>query len=263
MTNTEPNSAPTNPNVLSETRSERRILQRQIHSDSSAIIEEFASLCISVERYLSETNCNTAKLVTCIMDMKHIRITSKESPLLELETATSVSGIFHCLIKRTLISFLQFSIIKRIITTVCTDSATLQEKLQTYETKFDHYITRRVCESAIYHEGRFEAFTGTDSEDMAELVIITDESWDDYQPLVNVLDLERVVAKCLNIDRFILHLASIERNCLRIRYTISVHVVNSVFPLTTEEWSKLTDHGIVEMKCLNFHYSKEKKGKSH
>ena len=259
-TTTEPNSTTAKPDALSDI--EWRILQRRIHRQSNAIIEEFAALRISAEHYLSETNCDTSKLVTCIMDVRHIKAVSKESPLLDLESATSVSRVFFCLIKRNLISFLQFSIIKRVITTLCSDCARLQEELRTYETHFNQYIKRRVCESSIYHEGRFELFTGTDSEDKVELLIITDENWDDYIPFVKLLDLEDIVAKCLNIDRFVIHLASIEPHCLRIRYTISVHNVNSVFPLTSEEWSELTQHGIVEMKCLMFHYTQEKKCKS-
>ena len=254
----ENSSAVAKPKSMSDI--EWRILQRRIHRESNAIVEEFASLRISAEQYL-DTNCNTAKLVTCIMDVKHVKTAAKESPLLELENATCVSGVFLSLIKRNLISFLQFSIIKRVITTLCFDSARLQEKLETYEAHFDQYIKRRVCESSIYHEGRFEMFTGTDSEDKVELLIITDENWDDYIPFVKILDLEDVVANCLNIDRFAIQLASIEPHCLRMRYTISVHIVNSVFPLTDEEWRALTRHGVVEMECLSFHYYKDKKCK--
>ena len=207
-TTTEPNSATAKPDALSHI--EWRILQRQLHRESNAIIEEFASLRISAEHYLSETNCDTSKLVTCIMDVRHIKAVSKESPLLDLESATSVSHVFFCLIKRNLISFLQFSIIQHVITTLCSDCARLQEELRTYKTHFNQYIKRRVCESCKYHEGRFELFTGTDSEEIVELLIITDENWDDYLPFVKLLDLEDIVANCLDINRFVIHLTSID-----------------------------------------------------
>ena len=238
---------------------EWRILQRQINRDSKALIEEYVSLRTSAEHYLDEKNCKIAKLLTCIMDVKHVKMVSKDVPLVELERATCVSEVFLGLIKRNLISFLQYSIIKRVITKLCPESKQLQEQLETYEAHFNQYIKRRVCESSIYHEGRFEMFTSTDSKERVELTLITDDNWDDYTPLVRLIDLEDVVATCLNIDRFVLELKSIEPHCLRIRYAVSVHIVNSVFPLNFEEWNKLTHHGIAEMRCLQFHYTKHEK----
>ena len=77
----------------------------------------------------------------------------------------------------TVISFLQFSITGHVITTLCADCATLQEKLQTYETHFNEYIKRRVFESSIYYcKGTFEIYSGTAPEDVVELILITDES---------------------------------------------------------------------------------------
>ena len=246
-------------NVSSMSSIEWRILQRKICSDSEEIMEEFASLRINAEHYLLEKNCEISKLLTCIMDVKHVKTASKESPLHELKTATSVSDVFLGLFERNLISFLQFSIVKRVIKKLCVDSSELQEQLEGYDAHFNAYIKRRVCESSIYHEGRFEVFTGCDSEDKVELLIITDDNWDDYTQFMKVLDLERIVANSLNFDRFSLQLASIEPQCLRIRYTISLHIVNSVFPLTAEEWKELTCNGIVEMKCLEFCYAKQEK----
>ena len=189
---------------------EWRILQRQIHRDSKAIIEEYMSLRRSVEHYLDEKNCKIAELLTCIMDVKHVKMVAKDSPLVELERATCVSEVFLGLIKRNLISFLQYSIIKHIITKLCPESKQLWEQLETYEAHFHQYIKRRVCESSIYHEGRFEMFAGTDSKERVELTLIIDDNWDDYTAFVKLIDLEEVVATSLNIDRFVLELKSIE-----------------------------------------------------
>ena len=238
---------------------EWRILQRQINRDSKALIEEYVSLRTSAEHYLDERNYKVTKLLTCIMDVRHVKVALKVSPLRELKAATSVSEVFLGLIENNLISFFQYSIIKRVITKLCHESQKLQEQLKTYEAHFNQYIKRRVCESSIYHEGRFEMFTSTDSKERVELTLITDDNWDDYTPLVNLLDLEDVVATSLNIDRFVLELKSIEPHCLRVRYAVSVHIVNSVFPLNFEEWNELTHHGIVEMRCLQFHYTKHEK----
>ena len=248
---------------------DRRILHRKIRKESNKLIEEFVSLHIDVQTYLMEIDCKVPQLLTCIMDVKHVKQVSKESPLVELKTATSVSGVILELISKNLISFLQFTVVKRIIEKFCSASQCLQKQLQQYECNFSEYILRRVCDSNIYNEkGRFEAFTTgdskarSDSKKMVELLIVTDDKWGDYTPLVDVLDLEEIISESLDIDRFNLHLLSIVPNCLRIHYAISVHIAHSVFPLTTEEWKKLTSHGIFELKCGTFQYIFEEKGKA-
>ena len=248
---------------------DRRILHRKIRKESNKLIEEFVSLHIHVQTYLMEIDCKVPQLLTCIMDVKHVKQLSKESPLVELKTATSVSGVFLELITKNLISFLQFTVVKRIIEKFCSASQILQKQLQQYECNFGEYILRRVCDSNIYNEkGRFEAFTSSDSKarsdskEMVELLIVTDDKWGDYTPLVDVLDLEEIISESLDIDRFNLHLLSIVPNCLRIHYAISVHIARSAFPLSTEEWKKLTAHGIIELKCGKFQYTFEEKGKA-
>ena len=225
-------------------------LQRQVHKESKEINEKFVSLRMSAEKYLHTNNYDVQELLICIMDIKYVK-----SAIEDLQTAACVRDVFFRLLKRNMISFVQFSIIKRVVTKLCLKSVDLQEQLQQYEADFKQYIMRRVCDSSLYHKGRFELFTGSDSNDDVELLIITDDNWNEYTCFVDVLDLGDIVAKSLKIDHFSLHLASIEANCLRIRYIIALHIVNSVFPLTSEEWSELTQHGIVEVECLEFHYS--------
>ena len=235
---------------------EKRILQRQIDQDSAEIIEEFVSLRQSAQDHL-EKKCTVKKLLSCICDVRHIKTASKDSPLAELESADDIPDAFYILLKRNLISFLHFSIIKRVISQLCTDSEDLQEKLKSYEDKFSKYIQRRVFECSLYHEGRFEVFSGPPPKDTVHLLIVTDENWDEYIPFVKVLDLEKEVANCLNFNRFDLHLERIESKCLRLIFTLSIGVAKSMFPLTPEEWGKLSQHGIVEMKCLDFRYTKD------
>ena len=185
---------------------DRRILHCKIRKESNKLTEEFVSLHIDVQTYLMEIDYKVPQLLTCIMDVKHVKQLSKESPLVELKTATSVSGVFLELISKNLISFLQFTVVKRIIEKFCLASQCLQKQLQQYERNFSEYILRRVCDSNIYNEkGRFEAFTTSDSKARSD---------------------------------------------------------HSVFPLTTEEWKKLTSHGIFELKCGRFQYAFEEKGKA-
>ena len=239
---------------------EKRILQRKVNSATNLMIEQYALLRAQTETHLHEIHCDVKKLLVCIMDVQHVRRIAKVSPLVELGAETSISGVFLELVKKSLVSFLQFSILKRVITELCAGSQELQEKLKAYESEFDEYIRRRVCETSIYQEGRFEVFAGGQSDKKVELIIITDEYWDDSIGFVKVLDLEALVAKCLNIDRFNLHILSIEPNCLRIRYAVSIRIAKAVFPLTNEEWKQLSNHGITKIHCQEYFYTSDDKG---
>ena len=239
---------------------QKKILQRKIRRDSSQLMDQYATLRSRTQRYLLNTNCSVENLLICVMDVQHVKCLASQGPLVKLENATTVSGVFLELVKRNLISFLQFSIIKRIVKDVCTECAELQEMLRVYEANFDAYIRRRVCETEAYEEGRVEGFTPRDSEERVELVIVTDENWNGNTEFLRLLDLEAIVAECLDIDDFILKRKSIESNCLTIRYSISVHIAQAVFPLTNEEWRKLAHHGIVKLECLDYLYTTEAKG---
>ena len=230
---------------------QKRILQRKIVKDTNRMIELYALLRARTERYLYDVNYDFSKLLVCILDVQHIRRISEECPLVELEAQTSISGIFLQLVKKKLISFLQYSILKRVITEICCGCQELQEQLKSYEMEFNEYIKRRVCETHIYQEGRFEAFSSSCSEKKkVELVIITDENWNYSVQFVKVLELEELVADCLDIDQFSLEVVNIESNCLRIHYAIPLQVAKAIFPLTEEEWKKLSQNHIVKIQCL-------------
>ena len=253
----------------------KKILHREIRQKSKILFDEFASLHLDTCTYLEEIHCNVHKLLMCVMDIENETLASNMPTYAELKRATHVSEIFGELISCGLISFLQFSIVEHVVKKLCSQSKVIQDQLQQYKEHFSQYILNRVCETCVFQEGRFEVFTGSESkdedkvdllgseskdEDKVDLLIITDDKWDRYSRLVNVLDLEEVVAKCLKIKRFNLQLKSIKPQCLRLCYAISIHVASSVFPLTVEEWKALTSLGIIEMQCQEYHYTLEKKG---
>ena len=246
--------------ITSIPETQRDILELKINKDSEELMDQYATLRSRTEHHLHEIHCDVQTLLVCVIDVRHVKRLSKLSPLVELRNATSISGVFLELIMLNLMSFLQFSILKRIVRDLCYNSKELQDRLKTYEENFNRYLKRRVCETHIYQEGRFEVFTGSGSDKKVKLLIITDENWDDNSEFLRVSELKRIVANILNIDNFSLELESIETNCLRLHYSISILIAQAVFPLTDEEWKKLSQHSIVKMQCLEYLYTTEDKG---
>ena len=235
---------------------DREQLDRINRGASEELSEEFAVLHVQTQIYLKETNCDVSSLMACVMDVKVVKKAKKTLNFNELKTATTVGGIFVTLIDMNLISYLQFSIVERVIKVFCTGSADLQGKLQKYKDNFQKYILRRVCDSTVYQEGKFESLTSSDSKDVVELILITDDQWNEFTPFLNVLELKDIVAKYLNINDFNLELVNISPQCLKLHLAISIAIALSIFPLTQEEWNKLYSLGIVELKCLDLTYKR-------
>ena len=247
--------AMTKPSPLQDT--ETKMLLCKIHQESERLHEQFSSLIIDTQKYLSKKKCDISTLLICIMDVDHVKDFSKKSSLVKLREANGIGNVFLELIDKELISFLKITIIKRIIRVLCKGSKLLKQ-LQQYEDHYNKYIQRRVCESTVFHRGTFETFTKSDSTECVELLLITDETWNLNTKFVKVCDLEEVVANALDIDTFTLQLVRIEPQCLKICFSISIHIAKSVFPLTQEEWNIISSHGVVEIRCLDHLCTTEK-----
>ena len=87
-----------------------------------------------------------------------------------------------------------------------------------------------------------------------ELVIFTDENWDENSEFLRVKDLEKVLAECFAINVFSLHLERIEHNCLILHYILSSDIAEEIFPLTREQWMMLTRNGIAKLVCNDYVY---------
>ena len=250
------------PAVMMSSMSEMymNILKRHIRRDSEQILEMYALLRTRGLCYLCDTYCPVENLLVCIMDVRHVKRLSRKSPLIKLQNETTISGVFLEMVVKDLISYIQFSIVRRVTTHLCSGSEELQDKLIVYEERLGSYMRRRICETYIYHDGRFGAFVGREAEEKVELLITTDENWDDNTRYQKVVDMEAILADYLNIEDFGLELVAVELHCLRLRYALYICIAQSVFPLTDEEWNGLSHHGITKMQCMGYFYTTEDEG---
>ena len=220
------------------------------------LMDDLSSLMKGANLYLQETNCTAAHLVTCVMDVRCMKCVSNESPFKSIVTATSITDVMSGLTSKHVITFEHFSTIKRIIVTLCSKSAGLQMELKAYEDKFSQ---SKILNSVKFYD---EEYCSHGSEDMVELIITTDSSWNECPGFMKVLELEDTIANAFQCESFALHLRSIdhEPRSQRLSFAVSLITLKSVFPLTTEEWASITNHGVVELKCYEFHYKVHNKG---
>ena len=220
------------------------------------LMDKLSSLMKGTNLYLQETRCATEHLVTCIMDVRHIKCVSNESPLKDVVSATSIAGVMSGLTSKQVVTLEHFSTIKHIIITLCSKSKDLQKELRVYEDDF-----RRLSQCENLESVKFVS-CGNVSKDMVELIITADSSWNVGPVLKKVLKLEDTIANAFQCESFALHLRSIDREpqFQRLSFAVSLTTIKSVFPLTPEEWASITKHGVVELKCYEFHYKELDRG---
>ena len=241
---------------------QRRILQRQLHEDSKVLNKKFCLLLGKIQNYLMK-NCTCKFLVSKVMSTKHVRAAFKGSSQNELKLATDIDDVICVLVEKYLLSFLHYELIEIIVTSCCDKSDEIKDQLKIYKKEFDDYIKRRVCDTSLYYDGKLKVFTGSDSKEKIELVIKTDENWNDYTPFLEVLDFESIIAKAFRCNKIFLTLQSIEPQCLKLRYALIPSLVDHIFPLTLEEWNKLRSHGVAEIHCRDYYYMVDEKCKLH
>ena len=228
-----------------------------LHIETKVIVERFSSLQMMTQQYLQK-NCTTESLVTCILDVRHVKSFSTHSQLKEVITATSVGKVFYLLKTRKITTFLRYSLTKRIICTLCQESKELQEKIEAYEKEVRrHYTQVRVVDIS---DDDLDELYSANPVGKVPLLIKTDENFNEFSNLEAVLDIEEAITHAFHCEQYVLHLKKLEPQHCILHYMMSVEMAKSVFPLTNEEWVNLTHHGVVELKCLEFEYSIQEKG---
>ena len=219
-------------------------------------MNQFELIHVKTERFLQVSGYTAQSLLICVMDIKHVKYSVESSTLRELRFASSVSDVFHVLKKRNLFSFLHYEIMKRIIIKLCSEYKDLQMTLASYEGSYEQFI--RI---PVRHEERFELFKETDPEDSTDLVVTTDDG-NKIISFADILDLENIIAKVFRCSQVVLHTRYIELQPphLTLVYGIPCSLVDSIFPLTLEEWDELRSHDITAVHCADCHYVLDDKG---
>ena len=217
------------------------------------IVDEFLLLCDKVMKFLIQNDCEGPYLQVCVMDVRHVEIEPVTLAMKELVAAESVENIFTVLTERKIISVLHIESLQRIIQTLCFESKDLKKTLDDYEIMLNEYMRRCVYETSFYEEDGTitEAYTN----DTVKLSIVTGNTWDKDTPLENVLIFDKMITAVFSCQQFVIHLTRIDPQTLRLNFAISCHDAFSFFPLTEEEWKYATTQGIMEIDCLEYHYS--------
>ena len=223
----------------------KRILQRILHMDSREIAEIFLKLYTRTQHVLSSEGVAVVDLVNYTSQIFLVTNDNKMTLGNEICAAESIPKAFIVMLKKKYITFYKFSVLESIIKNLCTDAGrTLNKELEDYKDRFEMYIKRRVCETALYYDAKFFPGEQIYPKEKCNLVLITDNSWDRNTSLEAVLELEAKVASIFGINDIVLNLRAIEDNCLRLYYSIPPFVEDVVISMTYTEVEMLEICGI-------------------
>ena len=227
-------------------------LRLMLHIDSKNIAMKFFRLTNHTLDVLEKEGMTVVKLKQY---MSRFPITTSGStPALAdvVQRADDVNDIFVILESNHFLTFYKFAILKYIIEDVCTNNEKLNIELEEYKSHFKEYIKRRVCDSSMYYEGRFNPENSCAPKG-CNLVLITDERWKSKSSSEDVLDLMEVVAVIFGIKGFVLCLKGIKENCLRLYHSIPTCLENVILSIKYEQVQQLVERGIAEVYCGGFY----------
>ena len=244
----------------------KRILQRILHMDSREIAELFLKLYMHTQRVLGSEGVAVVDLVNYTSQIFLVTNDNKMTLANEVRAAETIPKAFIVMLKKKYITFYKFSVLESIIKNLCTDTErTLNRELDEYKDKFQMYIKRRVCETALYYDAKFFPGEEISPKEKCNLVLITDSSWDRNTSLEAVLELEAKVASIFGINDIVLTLSAIEDNCLRLYYSTPPLVEDVVVSMTyvqVEMLEKCGIEGIIISDLFQLTLKECKSGKS-
>jgi hypothetical protein len=123
-----------------------------------------------------------------------------------------------------------------------------KESLHEYERQFLTYLSHRVCECP-------SSIRETLGDEYVDLIVKLDSSYE-QRALSSIKDLEVRLSRTLKVHTCLLNLCSIERGCIKLTFQIPCFLLETIFPLSTEQERSLTDEGIILLVCEKFRFPK-------
>ena len=222
------------------------------------ITEQFLLLQDKTIEFLLQTNCETVRVQTCVMDVRHTTFDPVFFAAKELAATNSIEELFAVLAKRNFISFIDSEVIGRIIQTLCLECENLIKMMKSYEIKLNEYMKLSISNTSFCYSPN--VIRKAEPEDLIELSIVTNNTWNKATPLDTMLKYGKAIVTAFKCQKFVIRLQKIDPERLAVYYVISCYHAYAIFPLTKEEWKYLEEQGIVEMHCTEFHYIKDSAG---
>ena len=226
----------------------RHRLHRILNRDSQRIAELFFLLSNSTQNALISNGVSLVKLKAYAARYPLIKKESKLTLAHIVQPADDLLNVFVILETNNIITFYKFKLLEWIIRDLCPEQ---KEELEKYKKEFRDYVKRRVSESSLYYGGAFNPGEEYALKEGCNLVLITDDIWNQETALEAVFELEEYISDVLGIEEFVLALKAIEANCLHLYHSVPSCIELYILSVIRKRAEALMEYGIVEIQCGN------------
>ena len=237
--------------VMEISEEEKERLKQRLYSESMDMKHKFQELFSATITSLKERKVTVKELLDYIGYVVAIEPVYEDSKLgqlqHELSKAQTIDDVMS--IVREYSSFFNYEMLKNIIDHFGGEED--RKILATYLQEFAEYAKRRVyecpCEVGLISEaGRSNMF------------VVLDETYNSYIYTVNSLkNLERELAKILNVPTEMVVLCRITPGSLRLMFQIPLSVQKTIFQLSSEQEVALTKLGVTRLSCGEYYFAND------
>ena len=159
----------------------------------------------------------------------------------ELKAADTIPEIF--LVLNDYFSFFNYDIIEHIINVLGTDED--KANLQSYKSKFDHYVRRRIYQCGPHLESE---------TDHPNIFVKLDSRYDNYTG-AEIKRFCRKLSETLHVSsKGVMLLCQVDEGCIQLTFQVPSFVQQKIFPLSKEQEKALAAMGVMKLTCGEYQF---------
>ena len=228
-----------------------------LKSETYDIRAKFNVLFSKVRRSLNQKPVTVKDLVIFLEGVPAFTTSSKtlfESEVPALHRKKTLNDVFQVIADYC--SWFNHSLIGDIIEVFCSDDEDVRKTHREFCSQLQKYCKNRTCKCSLKNG------FGFGRKRNAHVTLKTDSEWS----TIRIDQLEEVkcnLAKVLKVQPHSLYLLSAKYGCVQLTFLIPEFVAEAIFPLSTELEAVLTEEGILELHCGDYHYKSSQEPVSH
>ena len=160
----------------------------------------------------------------------------------KLEQASTINEVFK--VFKVFCSYFNYDLVEYLINLIGTDEDKV--RIGEYKEKFTEYAKRRVYECATK--------TAMCTPGQWDMYIKLESRYSENMTLNELRGFRLTISDLLKVSHHVVRLCCIEKGCIRLTFQIPEFVKQRVFPLTSEQESRLLQLGIIQLICGDYEF---------
>lgn len=234
---------------LRVSKSQRTTIETKLKKESNEMNLRFGGFVKRFLRSLKSRSVSVSTLVKCLLGIKAFCSDNDHTPFFQhrykqLKSAYTVDEVI--LIVSDYISFFNHSLLVNLVKDLGSDDD--QEELDIFLTYFEMFARRGVFKMPMYMYG----YTWVKTE---MLIVLQTDILGESCSVKDLHDFHQRLCDVLRVLPHALHVCRVDEESLELVCRMPPHVVEEVFPLSSEQELALSTAGLVQLHCPDYCFS--------